>query len=174
MAPVSRRYFWTERAWHELKQAERATKDGARAPVTMPHFGTVGAAACDSKGDLAAGTSTGGITFVRPGRVGDSPIIGAGTYAENETCAVSCTGKGELFIRFTVASDIAARMKYRGDSLQKAAKEVLDGLPKIPGGAGGLIALDRKGSIAMPYNTDCMFRGTATESGKIWVAIHEK
>jgi beta-aspartyl-peptidase (threonine type) len=135
-------------------------------------MGTVGAVACDSQGNLAAGTSTGGITYVRPGRVGDSPIIGAGTYAENQSCAVSCTGKGELFIRHTVASDIAARMKYRGDALTKAAPEVLAGLPKIPGGAGGIIALDAKGNFATPYSTTGMFRGTITQSGKIWTAIN--
>ena len=149
-------------------------KAAARAERALPHFGTVGAVACDSQGNLAAGTSTGGITYVRPGRVGDSPIIGAGTYADNETCAVSCTGKGELFIRHTAASDIAARIKYRGDSLKKAADDVLSGLPKIPGGAGGIIAIDRDGNVAMPYNTNGMFRGTITQSGKVWIAIYEE
>jgi beta-aspartyl-peptidase (threonine type) len=106
--------------------------------------------------------------------VGDSPIIGAGAYAENESCAVSCTGKGEFFIRFTVASDIAARMKYRGDSLKKAADDVLAGLPKLPGGTGGIIALDRQGNVAMPFNSNGMYRGTITQSGKVWVAIYDK
>jgi L-asparaginase / beta-aspartyl-peptidase len=173
---VSPLYFHTERSWKELKEADDAAtkKTSARKTNQMPHFGTVGCVALDAKGNLAAGTSTGGITYVRPGRVGDSPIIGAGTYADNDTCAVSCTGKGELFIRYTAASDIAARMKYRGDALKKAATEVLDGLPKIPGGSGGLIALDRHGSVAMPYNTNCMWRGTITQSGKVWVAIYEE
>jgi beta-aspartyl-peptidase (threonine type) len=171
---VSPLYFWTERSWKDLQETDWAAKKktGALAPNDPAHFGTVGAAALDEKGNLAAGTSTGGITYVRAGRVGDSPIIGAGAYAENETCAVSCTGKGELFIRFNVASDIAARMKYRGDSLKKAATEVLAGLPKIPGGAGGLIALDRQGNVALPYSTNGMYRGTITQSGKIWVAIY--
>src|SRR5439155_8128749 len=120
-----------------LQGADKAAKKKEAAAVAAEgdvHMGTVGAVACDSQGNLAAGTSTGGITYVRPGRVGDSPIIGAGTYAENESCAVSCTGKGELFIRNTVASDIAARMKYRGDSLKKATDDVLAALPTIPGG----------------------------------------
>ena len=173
---VSPLYFHSQRAWKELKEADEAAKHktGAKAARELPHFGTVGCVAMDAKGNLAAGTSTGGITYVRPGRIGDSPIIGAGTYAENDVCAVSCTGKGELFIRYTVASDIAARMKYRRDALKKAASEVLDGLPKIAGGSGGLIALDRHGNVAMPYNTSCMWRGTITQSGKVWLAIFEE
>ncbi len=172
---VSPLYFWTDGAWKELQRAEEAArkKVGAQAGREPIHLGTVGAVACDADGNLAAGTSTGGITYVRPGRVGDSPIIGAGTYAENASCAVSCTGKGELFIRHTVASDIAARIKYRGDALKKATDDLLRELPKIPGGAGGIIALDRKGNVAMAYSTNCLFRGTITQSGKIWVAIHE-
>ena len=168
-------YFFTESAWREMLAADKAAmkKGTAQAKEDTTHYGTIGAAALDKQGNLAAGTSTGGITYVRPGRVGDSPIIGAGTYAENETCAVSCTGKGELFMRFTVASDIAARIKYRGDSLKKATSEVLAGLPKIPGGAGGIIALDRQGNVAMPYNTNSMVRGTITESGKVWTRIFE-
>jgi L-asparaginase / beta-aspartyl-peptidase len=169
-------YFWTEGAWKELMAADAAaTKKGtAQAKEETPHYGTVGAAALDKQGNLAAGTSTGGITYVRPGRVGDSPIIGAGTYAENESCAVSCTGKGELYIRYSAASDIAARMKYRGDSLKKATSEVMAGLPKIPGGTGGIISLDRQGNVAMVYTTNSMVRGTITESGKIWIGIFEE
>jgi beta-aspartyl-peptidase (threonine type) len=132
----------------------------------------VGAVALDHQGNLAAGTSTGGITYVYPGRVGDSPIIGAGTYAENESCAVSCTGHGELFIRYTVAGDIAARVKYRKDPLQKAVDEVLAGLPKERGGVGGIIALDRTGRPAMAFNTPAMYRATITQGGKVHVAIY--
>lgn len=174
MEMVSPLYFWTERAWKQLQDAEAAarSKATALAPSDPAHFGTVGAVALDSQGNLAAGTSTGGITYVRPGRVGDSPILGAGTYADNAACAVSCTGKGELFIRFNVASDIAARMKYRGDALTKAATEVLDGLPKLPGGAGGIIAIDRHGNVAMPFSTNGMYRGTITQSGKVWIGIY--
>lgn len=162
--------LWNERSWQELKRAE--AKQNARVEGEAGHYGTVGAAALDPGGNLAAGTSTGGITYVRAGRVGDSPLIGAGTYADNETCAVSCTGTGELFIRHTVAVDIAARMKYRGDSLKKAAEDALTGLPKIPGGAGGLIAIDRQGNIALPFSTNGMYRGTITQAGKIWTAIY--
>lgn len=177
MELVSPLYFWTESAWKELQGAEAGAKKRPSPPTPLPEgegskMGTVGAVACDSQGNLAAGTSTGGITYVRPGRVGDSPIIGAGTYAENESCAVSCTGKGELFIRHTVASDIAARVKYRGDSLKKATDDVLAGLPKIPGGAGGIISLNAKGDVATAYSTRGMLRGTITKSGKIWTAIN--
>jgi len=179
---VSPLYFWTDRAWKELQSANAGAKKkaaglpspperGAGGEGDPPHFGTVGAAARDRKGNLAAGTSTGGITYVRPGRVGDSPIIGAGTYAENGVGAVSCTGKGELFIRHTVASDIAARMEYAGDSVNLAASKALNGLPKNPGGAGGIIAIDSKGNVATIFNTAGMFRGTITQSGKIWIAI---
>jgi beta-aspartyl-peptidase (threonine type) len=176
MELVSPLALWSEGAWNELRRADASAKKkgNARLPEGEGnHYGTVGAAACDAKGNLAAGTSTGGITYVRAGRVGDSPIIGAGTYAENGVCAVSCTGKGELFIRHTVAVDIAARIKYRGDSVIKATREVLDGLPKIPGGAGGIIALDAKGNVAAVFSTNGMFRGTITQSGKINVAIYK-
>ena len=170
---VSPLYFWTERAWSDLQKAEATgSKKSAALEIGPAHYGTVGAAARDSQGNLAAGTSTGGITYVRPGRVGDSPIIGAGTYAENDVCAVSCTGKGELFIRHTVASDIASRMKYRGDTLKKATQDVLTGLPKIPGGAGGIISLDAKGNFEAIFSTNGMYRGTITRSGQVWVAIH--
>jgi beta-aspartyl-peptidase (threonine type) len=173
MALVSPLYFWTESAWKEMQGADAAAKKKtAQLDLEPSHLGTVGAVACDDQGNLAAGTSTGGITYVRPGRVGDSPIIGAGTYAENESCAVSCTGKGELFIRNTVASDIAARIKYRGDTLKKATQDVLAGLPSIKGGTGGIISLDVKGNFAAVYSTRGMFRGTITQSGKIWTAIN--
>lgn len=168
-------YFWTESAWKELKAADAAAlkRGTAQVDAETVHHGTVGAAALDAKGNLAAGTSTGGITYVRPGRVGDSPVIGAGTWADNESCAVSCTGKGELFISHNVAADIGARIKYRGDSLKKATEEVYAALPKIPGGAGGIIAIDRQGNVAMPYGTNSMCRGTITESGKVWTRIFE-
>ncbi len=176
MPLVSPLYFHTDKAWQALLKAELKAKEKStsRAVVEPTHFGTVGAVALDANGNIAAGTSTGGITYVRPGRVGDSPIIGAGTYAENESCGVSCTGKGEFFIRFTVASDIAARMKYRGDSLKKATSEVLAALPKIPGGTGGIIALDRQGNAAMINNTSGMFRGSIMQSGKISVSIYDE
>ena len=114
------------------------------------------------------------MTNKRLGRVGDSPIIGAGTYADNATCGVSCTGHGEVFIRFGVANDVVARMKYKKSGVKEAAQETLDSLPKEDGGVGGLIALDVKGNVAMPYNTDGMYRGTITSDGKIKVMIYEE
>jgi beta-aspartyl-peptidase (threonine type) len=122
-------------------------------------FGTVGAVALDSLGNLAAATSTGGITNKQVGRIGDAPIIGAGCYASNQTCAVSSTGTGEMYIRLVAAYDIAARMRYAGASLQEAAEAVMyQEIPSI-GGKGGLIAVDAQGNIALPFNTEGMYRG---------------
>lgn len=121
-------------------------------------YGTVGAVALDKDGNLAAGTSTGGMTNKRFGRIGDSPIIGAGTYADNQTCAVSSTGHGEFFIRNVVAYDISARMKYQGSSLEQAANKTIEELGMIEG-TGGVICLDAKGNMALPFNTAGMYRG---------------
>ncbi|WP_322057239.1 isoaspartyl peptidase/L-asparaginase [Paraburkholderia sp. J63] len=122
-------------------------------------LGTVGAVACDAHGNLAAATSTGGMTNKQPGRVGDSPIIGAGCYANNRTCAVSTTGTGEMFIRMVAAHDISARMEYTGASLEAAANAVVhEKLPQIDG-RGGLVAVDAQGNVAMPFNTEGMYRG---------------
>ena len=124
-------------------------------------FGTVGAVALDAHGNLAAATSTGGITNKQVGRVGDAPIIGAGTYASNQTCAVSATGTGEMYIRKVAAYDIAARMRYAGQTLEAAANAVMfEELPSI-GGKGGLIAVDSQGNFVMPFNTEGMYRGYA-------------
>ena len=120
-------------------------------------LGTVGAVACDANGFLAAATSTGGMTNKKLGRVGDTAIIGAGTYAD-ETCAVSCTGHGEYFMLSVTAYDVAARMKYKGLSLVEAARETIDNLTKI-GGEGGLIAVDTNGNITLPFNSEGMYRG---------------
>lgn len=120
--------------------------------------GTVGAVACDSRGDLAAATSTGGMTNKRFGRVGDTPLIGAGTYADNSTCAVSCTGHGEYFIRGVAAYDVAARMKYQDLDLVAAARRTIDHLAAL-GGEGGLVAVDRFGNVTLPFNSDGMYRG---------------
>lgn len=173
---VSPLYFWTERRWNEMIEARREAegKKGARLDETPRHYGTVGAAAVDKKGNLAAGTSTGGRTYKRAGRVGDSPIIAAGTYADDETCAVSCTGYGEIFIRYVVAYDVAARMKYKKQALREAADDTFRGLPKEDGGVGGFIAIDRDGHFTMPFNTNGMYRGWITADGKSHVAIYEK
>lgn len=151
------------------RDLERARARGATAP---PHFGTVGAVARDRQGRLAAGTSTGGTTNKRYGRVGDSPIIGAGTWAD-ERCAVSATGWGEFFIRAAVAHDVAARLTYRGDPLPVAARAALDTVGRL-GGTGGLIALDAGGIVAMPFGTAAMYRGTVSSDGVIEVAIHDE
>ena len=170
---VSPEYFYTEPRFKQLQNAKAKEKPeldhstdttGSILPIFLEgrKFGTVGAVALDKFGNLAAATSTGGMTNKRYGRVGDAPIIGAGTYANNQTCAVSATGHGEYFIRYAVAHDISALMEYKGKSVGKAAeKVVLDKLVKA-GGEGGVIALDRKGNIAMPFNSSGMFRGYKT------------
>jgi beta-aspartyl-peptidase (threonine type) len=136
-------------------------------------FGTVGCVVLDSYGNLAAGTSTGGMTNKKYGRTGDAPIIGAGTFADNATCAVSCTGHGEYYIRYTVAGDVHARMLYAGMSLQEAASSVIDDLLKIEG-MGGLIAVDYKGNVAMPFNTPGMYRGVIQKDGKMEILIFKE
>ncbi|NEQ69521.1 MAG: isoaspartyl peptidase/L-asparaginase [Symploca sp. SIO2D2] len=134
-------------------------------------FGTIGVVALDKRGDLAAATSTGGLTNKRFGRVGDSPLIGAGTYADNATCAVSCTGYGEEFIRSVVAHDVASRMEYLQEDVATAAKKVIfDRLKKV-GGLGGLVAVDRAGNVSLPFNTDGMYRAWRSSSGSEGVAI---
>jgi L-asparaginase / beta-aspartyl-peptidase len=136
-------------------------------------FGTVGAVALDQFGNLAAATSTGGMTNKRWNRVGDAPIIGAGTYANNATCAVSATGHGEFFIRSVVGHDVSALMEYKGLNLKDATDEVvMNKLVKI-GGEGGLIAVDRNGNVAMPFNSEGMYRGYITADGKIYVNIYK-
>jgi len=171
MPLVDPKYFYTEARWKALQQALEEEKAKSAELGKTPHHGTVGAVALDTKGNLAAGTSTGGMTNKRFGRVGDSPIIGAGTYADAH-CAVSATGWGEFYIRATAARDICARVEFRGDELKKAADEVVLGvIPKL-GGDGGVIALDKNGNIAAPFNTDGMFRGWVDRDGKTHVAIY--
>jgi L-asparaginase / beta-aspartyl-peptidase len=126
--------------------------------------GTVGAVVLDTYGNLAAGTSTGGMMMKRYGRIGDSPVIGAGTYADNNWCAVSCTGHGEYFIRFVAAYDVVALMKYSGLTVEKASAEVIRKIGEA-GGTGGLIAVDKNGNVAMPFNTTSMFRGYVNSKG---------
>ena len=174
-------YFWTLRRWNELKEAQqkekeaKRRKEGSAAPMRPRYFGTVGAVALDRSGNLAAGTSTGGMTNKRPGRLGDSPIIGAGTYADNDACGVSCTGHGEYFIRYAVAHDIAALVKYKGLTVQQAADELVQKKLKKAGGEGAVIVLDTKGNVAVSYNSERMFRGYITEDGKMSViAFYEK
>ena len=176
-------YFYTKERWEGLQKAIQAdsTKSvldhgnkKSMKPGTLNKdykFGTVGAVALDKAGNLAAGTSTGGMTNKKYGRVGDSPVIGAGTYANNQTAGISCTGWGEFYIRNVVAHDISAMMEYKKMPLAAAAQAVLDKVGKM-GGDGGLIALDRNGHVAMPFNTEGMYRGTVTADGKIEVLIY--
>jgi beta-aspartyl-peptidase (threonine type) len=172
--------FWTRERWLQLQDAlreeekARGRKGSAAPPPRVRALGTVGAVARDRQGRLAAGTSTGGLTNKRYGRVGDSPVIGAGTYADDTACAVSCTGHGEVFLRHAVAHDVAARVKYKGQSVAEAARAALKELPDEEGGVGGLIALDKWGRFAAPYNTEGMYRGWATADGTFHVAIYEK
>ena len=170
-------YFFTERRWEQLQKAKLEGSDkSANADGRYPDrwMSTVGAVALDSAGNLAAGTSTGGMTNKRFGRVGDSPIIGAGTYADNRSCAVSATGHGEYFIRATVARDICARMQFQGASLQKAADEVVMGELVQMGGTGGIISVDKQGNIALVFNTEGMYRASVDTVGNIQVAIYKE
>jgi len=164
-------YFRTDERWRQLQEALKAEeKKQASTLGRAIHYGTVGAVALDREGRLAAGTSTGGMTNKRWGRVGDSPIIGAGTYA-NAHCAVSATGWGEYYIRATAAHDICARVEYAKQPVAKAAHDVvMDVIPKL-GGDGGVIALDSDGNFALPFNTDGMYRGWVDRDGKVHVAI---
>ena len=162
----------------QQKRLERARKEtglrGGPNPADPTGFiGTVGAVALDTQGHLAAGTSTGGLVNKMPGRVGDSPIIGAGTYAEDGVCAVSCTGHGEFFIRNAVAHDVAARVKYAKVSLDAAAQTVINDRLKTQGGRGGLIAVDATGNVSTPFNAGGMFRAWMGADGKAHIAIFE-
>lgn len=155
-------YFYTEKRYNELQEILKKEKNG-----------TVGCCALDKNGNLAAGTSTGGMANKRYNRIGDSPIIGAGTYANNNTCAVSGTGHGEYFIRWTVAHDISALMEYKGLTLTEASGLVINEKLVKAGGSGGVICVDKSGNISMPFNSDGMFRGFATADGKEGIFIYK-
>ena len=174
---VDPKYFFTERRWKQiqtwLKQQEAKAKPHAAAEPDRhaDYFSTVGCVALDAKGNIAAGTSTGGMTGKRFGRIGDSPIIGAGTYADNRTAGISCTGHGEYFIRHAVAHDISARIAYKKESLAKAARDVVQTVLKQAGGSGGIIGLDAQGNIVMEFNTNAMTRGSIGPDGILKTAI---
>lgn len=173
-------YFWTKNRWEglqKLKQKEKTTTKKV-SQSTLPEsyeidqkFGTVGAVALDKSGNIAAGTSTGGMTNKKYGRIGDAPIIGAGTYA-NSQVGISATGWGEYFIRATAARTIAAKMEYQNKNIQTATQETIDEIGKM-GGDGGVIALDKNGNIAMPFNTAGMYRGAVTEDGEVMIEIYK-
>jgi beta-aspartyl-peptidase (threonine type) len=162
-------YFFSDFRYQQLEEAR------AKNRVQLDHsdkFGTVGAVALDLSGNLAAATSTGGLTNKRYGRVGDSSVIGSGTYANNATCAVSCTGYGEYFLRGVVAYDVSCLMEYQGLSLAEAADRVINHKQAAMGGDGGLIAVDHKGQIALPFNSEGMYRGWVRKGEKAVVAIY--
>ncbi|MDI1353267.1 MAG: isoaspartyl peptidase/L-asparaginase [bacterium] len=167
-------YFFEQLRYDQLQQALKSNT------VVMDHtlpqdkkFGTVGAVALDVHGNLAAGTSTGGMTNKKNGRVGDTPVIGAGTYANNATCAISCTGHGEFFIRSVVAYDISCLMEYKGYTLKQACDLVVHQKLVKLGGEGGLIALDANGNIEMPFNSEGMYRASLRQDDKMYVDIYK-
>tara|TARA_B100000809_G_scaffold25608_1_gene22480 strand:- start:2375 stop:3304 length:930 start_codon:yes stop_codon:yes gene_type:complete len=167
-------YFYDElrhQQWLAIKDTDNFQLDHSVKKDSK--FGTVGAVACDANGNIAAATSTGGMTNKKFGRVGDSPMIGAGNYANNKTCAVSCTGSGEFFIRGVVAYDVSCLIEYKGLSLEAAANEVINKRILEIGGDGGLIAVDTQGNIAMPFNTEGMYRGVKTSKGIDVISIYK-
>jgi beta-aspartyl-peptidase (threonine type) len=168
-------YFYDElryQQWQEIKDSDDFQLDHSDKKDSK--FGTVGAVACDKNGNIAAATSTGGMTNKRWGRVGDSPIIGAGNYANNKTCAVSCTGSGEFFIRGVVAYDVSCLMEYKGLSLEEATSELINKRVLEIGGDGGLIAVDAQGNIAMPFNTEGMYRAFKTSNEEKGILIYKE
>ena len=174
-------YFYTQNRYESLQRVLEKEKIKIEKKVSFEDpfiknskFGTVGCAALDKHGNLAAGTSTGGMTNKRWNRIGDAPIIGAGTYANNATCAVSSTGWGEFFIRSVVAYDISALMEYKGMSLHEAAREVIQ--KKVPalGGDGGIVAIDKDGNVAMEFNTAGMYRATMNSEGELVIGIYKE
>ncbi len=181
---VDEKYFWTQERWDALQKILQQEKEKAATPQPkgtsrnlgeLPYnkFGTVGAVALDKDGNLAAGTSTGGMTNKKYGRVGDAPIIGAGTYANNDSCAVSATGWGEFFIRLGVARDICAIMEYRAMPIQTAADQVIKQKLQKLGGDGGIIGIDKFSNIAISFNSEGMYRAYINGDGKPVVEIYK-
>lgn len=174
---VDPEYFYTENRFRAMERARdrEQNKTAFYDPfVKDEKFGTVGCAALDKNGNLAAGTSTGGMSNKKFNRIGDSPIIGAGTYANNATCAISSTGWGEFFIRGVVAYDISAMMEYKGLSLQEAAREVIQKKQPALGGNGGIIAIDHQGNVAMEFNTAGMYRASMNAKGDLQLGIYKE
>jgi len=167
-------YFFTDYRWQQLKAIQSSADPEALllSEASDRWHSTVGAVALDKAGNIAAGTSTGGMTNKRWGRVGDSPIIGAGTFADNRSCAVSATGHGEYFIRASAARDVCARVQYQGVSLSEATDAVVNGQLKSMGGDGGVIAIDPQGNISLTFNTTGMYRASIDTEGKVYVGIY--
>jgi L-asparaginase / beta-aspartyl-peptidase len=167
-------YFRTEQRWGALQETLAMRRSGADDQDESRKHGTVGAVARDRNGHLAAATSTGGMTAKSPGRVGDSPVIGAGTWADDDTCAVSATGHGEIFIRYAACHEIASRMRYAGESLDEASRAVVVDMLAPAGGSGGVIAVDRTGAVSLPFNCSGMYRGYARGDGALRTAIYDE
>ncbi len=177
-------YFWTEHQWKAIQEAWKREAEAKRAaidhsderelPLTKSKLGTVGAVAIDSAGNLAAGTSTGGMTNKMHGRLGDSPIIGAGTYADNDAAAISCTGHGEFFIRYAVSHEIVAQIKHKKSSAKDAVEDVINKQLKDAGGEGAAIVLDKSGRFTTARNTEGLYRGWITSDGAIQVRLYEE
>lgn len=165
---VENEYFITKERWESYQKALKREEEKKK----IEKHGTVGAVALDKSGNIAAGTSTGGMMMKKFGRVGDAPIIGAGTYANNNTCGVSATGSGEYFIRIGVAKDISAMMEYKGMKLLDASEAVIKKVGQL-GGYGGVICMDKDGNVAMPFNTEGMYRGYYMSGGKPVVLMYE-
>ncbi|MGN6418679.1 MAG: isoaspartyl peptidase/L-asparaginase family protein [Pseudobacter sp.] len=179
-------YFYTEERWKGLERVKKEDSakteldhgskptSGLKQPENKDSkYGTVGAVALDIQGNLAAATSTGGMTNKRYNRVGDAPIIGAGTYASNATCAISCTGWGEFFIRLVMAKTVSDMMEFGNRSLEESALEMIQKRLPALGGDGGLIAVDKAGNFTMPFNTEGMYRGSVDREGKVTVKIYK-
>ncbi len=167
-------YFFTEARWEALQSTLAMRRTGTQDQDESRKHGTVGAVARDMHGHVAAATSTGGMTAKMPGRVGDSPVFGAGTWADDASCAVSGTGHGEVFIRFAAAHEIAARMRLAGQGLQQAAEGVVMDLLAPQGGPGGVVAVDAHGNFALPFNCAGMYRGAVTQDGVLCTAIYDE
>ena len=167
-------YFFTQQRWDALQETLAMRRSGADDQDESRKHGTVGAVARDRNGNLAAATSTGGMTGKAPGRVGDSPVIGAGTWADNETCAVSGTGHGEIFIRYAAGHEISSRMRHAGQSLNEASRAVVMDLLAPAGGSGGIIAVDRTGAVSLPFNCAGMYRGVVRGNGALLTAIYDE
>lgn len=179
LSVVDNSYFNTERRWRSLQRAKKRLDQQTSMLQLFDidaeyKFGTVGVVVLDNAGNVVAGTSTGGMTAKRYGRVGDSPIIGAGTFADNASCAVSATGHGEYFIRYNVAADVCARMQYQQLSLAEAGDIVINQVLKAAGGEGGIVAVDVAGNVAMPFNTEGMYRASIDADGNKVVAIYRE